>query len=146
MRDPLDRYLPYVSGESPAPDLAARIITTLAQRQRTRLMWRRLGAVMLVCALLGLALILVSWSHVADSLNPVWGALETNDLAPLFDTLITAPSETLANWLEAGLTWQAAQAEDIGIMFTLGLALLSVAAFGGLAHLLNTSAPGEYSR
>lgn len=146
MRDPLDDYLPHLPGELPAPDLAARIIAVVAHRRRARAMWRRVGSLTLLSALVGVALVLISWSHVADTLGPVLNAIETNDLAPAANALLTTPSETLAAWLDAGLTWQAAQAEGIGIVFTLGIALLSVAAFGGLAQLLNAGSPGQYSR
>jgi hypothetical protein len=119
------------------PDLAARIVAAVAVRQRSLVMWRRIRWLMVASAGIGVALILVSWAHVANTLNPTLNALETNDLQPAFNALVATPTETLANWLDAGLAWQSAQAEDIGLMFTVGIALLSVAAFAGLAQLLN---------
>jgi hypothetical protein len=108
-------------------------------------MWRRIRWLMLACAGIGLTLILVSVAHFANSLNPALTSLETNDLQPAFNALVAAPAETVTGWLDAGLAWQSAQAEDIGLAFTVGVALLSVAAFAGLAQLLNSSTPNHYS-
>ena len=146
MRDPLESYLGQLPGETPAPGLAARIRAAVARRQRAQAIWRRIQALTIAAALAGLSLVLISWVHVADSLSPAWSAIANNDLAPAYNALATAPAETLAAWLDAGLAWHTAQAEDIGIMFTLGIALLSAAAFAGLARLLNAGAPGQYSR
>lgn len=144
--DPLDTHLPHLPNEIPAPDLAARIVAAVARRQRTLVMWRRTQWLTLACTGLGLALIFISWAHTAGNLGSALTTLETNDLQPAFNALVAAPAETVGGWLDAGLAWQSAQTEDIGLAFTLGIVLLSVAAFAGLAQLLNNSAPGQYSR
>lgn len=145
-KDLLDTQLPHLPGEVPAPDLAARIVAAVARRQRTLVMWRRIRWLMLASAGIGLTLILISGAHVLNSLTPALQALETNDLQPAFNALVAAPTDTLFGWLDAGLAWQSAQVQDLDIVFTFGIALLSVAAFAGLAQLLNSSAPGRYSR
>jgi len=145
MSDPLDQWLARLPNEPPARDLTARIVAAVAQRQRARVMWRRGGAAAFACALAGVMLVLVSWPQVVASLTPALNAFETNDLAPAFNTLLTAPGEALVAWLDAGLSWQAAQAEGIGVAFMLGVALLAVAAFGGLAQMFRTRAPNGYS-
>lgn len=145
MRDPLDNYLRHLPGETAAPDLAARIGAAVAERRRARVMWRRIGVVTCACALLGGALVLISWSHVVETLVAPLIAVDVNSLARAVDTLLASPSDTFTAWMDAGLTWQAAQAEGIGLVFTFGVALLSAAAFGGLAQLLNQRGPSEYS-
>ena len=145
MSDPLDQWLARLPDEPPARDLTARIVAAVAQRRRARTMWRHLGATALVCALAGVMLVLVSWPQVVASLTPAVNSFETNNLAPAFNALLTTPGETLIAWLDAGLAWQAAQAEGIGVAFMLGVALLAVAAFGGLAQMFRTRAPNGYS-
>jgi hypothetical protein len=143
--DPLDQWLARLPKEPPARDLTVRIVAVVAQRRRARTMWRHLGATALVCALAGVMLVLVSWPHVVASLTPAVNSFETNDLAPAFNALLTTPGETLIAWLDAGLAWQAAQAEGLGVAFMLGVALLAVAAFGGLAQMVRPRARGGYS-
>jgi hypothetical protein len=145
MSDPLDEWLARLPNEPPARDLTTRIVSAVAQRRRAQIIWRRAGAAALACALVGAVLVLISWSHVADSLAPALSAVETHDLAPALNALVTASPDTVTTWLDAGLTWQAAQAEDIGLAFVLGVALLAVGAFGGLARLLRTRAPNGLS-
>jgi hypothetical protein len=145
MSDPWDEWLARLPIEPPAPDLSARIVSVVAQRRRARTMWRHLGAAALACALAGVMLVLVSWPQVVASLTPAVNSFETNYLAPAFNALLTTPGETLIAWLDAGLAWQAAQAEGIGVAFMLGVALLAVAAFGGLAQMLHARAPNRYS-
>ena len=145
MRDPLDNYLRHLPGETAAPDLASRIGTAVAERRRARVMWRRIGLVTCACAFLGGSLVLVSWSHVVETLVAPLIAVDVNSLARAVDTLLASPSDTFTAWMEAGLTWQAAQAEGSGLVFTFGVALLSAAAFGGLAQLLNGRGPSQYS-
>ncbi len=144
--DPLETHLARLPAEAPTADLAARIVAAVARRQRTLLMWRQIRLVMLICALAGIALVVVSWAHVADTLSPALTTLETNDLTPAFTALSAAPADTLVSWLDAGLAWQSAQAEDIGLLFTLGIALLSVASFAGLAQLLHNNPPRGAAR
>ncbi len=145
MSDPWDGWLARLPNEPPARDLTARIVAAVAQRRRARTMWRHLGATALACALAGVLLVLVSWPQVVASLTPAVNSFETNDLAPAFYALLATPGETLMAWLDAGLAWQAAQAEGIGVAFMLGVALLAVAAFGGLAQMFRTRAPNGYS-
>ncbi len=145
MSDPLDEWLARLPDEPPARDLTARIAAAVAQRRRTRTMWRRLGATALACALVGAGLVLVSWPQVVVSLTPAVNAFEANDLAPAFNALLTTPGDALIAWLDAGLAWQAAQVEGLGVAFMLGVALLAVAAFGGLAQMFRPRAPNGYS-
>lgn len=146
MVDPLDTRLAHLPSEAPAPELAARIVAAVARRQQTLVMWRRIRWLTLACTGIGLTLILISAAHFANSLGPALTTLETNDLQPTFNALVAAPTETVMGWLDIGLAWQSAQAEDIGLAFTVGIALLSVAAFAGLAQLLNSSTPTQSPR
>ncbi len=145
MHDPLDNYLRHLPGETATPDLAARIVSAVGERRRARVMWQRIGMVTCACALLGATFVLISWSHIADTVVTPLTTVGTNSFLHALDTLLASPSDTFTAWMDAGLTWQAAQAEGIGLVFTLGVALLSAAAFGGLAQLLKQRGPGEYS-
>lgn len=146
MYDPLDPYLRRLNSEPPSRDLAARIQTAVARRQRTLLVWRRILTLAAAAAAAGLLLVLLSWAPVADGLDQLWAGLQGLQVAPVYSALAVAPAETLGGWLDAGLAWQAAQAQDIGLLFTLGVGLLSVGAFAGLARLLNTAGPSQTSR
>ena len=146
MTSPLDERLARLVGETPAPDLTARIILAVAQRRRARLMWQRIGLAALTCALAGTVLVLISWPQVFASVAPALNAFEANDLVLPLNALFAAPFETFTTWLEAGMTWQASQVEGMGEAFILGVALLAVAAFGGLAQMLHARTPNGYSQ
>jgi hypothetical protein len=138
MNDRLDDWLARLPGEPPAPNLAARIIAALAQRRRARWLWRRIQATSLACALAGAGLLLVSSPSMVASLVTTLNAFGTNELVSALNTFLAAPAETVLSWLEAGATWQTSLAQDIGLVFMLGVALVAVAAFGGLAQMLHT--------
>jgi hypothetical protein len=146
MSDPFDSLLARLSAEPPSRDLAARIQAAVARRQRTLVVWRRIQALAILAASIGLLLVLLSWAPVTDGLGQLWDTAQAAQLGPAYSALTAAPVETLGGWLDAGLAWQAAQAQDIGLLFTLGIGLLSVGAFAGLARLLNNTTPGQISR
>jgi hypothetical protein len=130
MADPLDTQLMRLPDELPAPGLTTRIVAAVAQRRRTLAVWQGLGYGMLVCGLVGAVLIYVSWPVVAASASAALSAPATNYVTGL----LNAPGDTLMTWLDSGLAWQATQADGIGAAFALGVALLAIAAFGGLAR------------
>jgi hypothetical protein len=144
MSDRLDEQLARLPGEPPAHDLAARIQSAVADRRRARARWRRFQAATLACAVAGALCVGVSWSTAAVSLDTAFDALEADTPLAALQVALTAPVETLADWLDAGLTWQAALVEGVGVVFVLGVALLAMAAFGGLAQSLNTGTPNGY--
>lgn len=141
MSDRMDDWLSHLPADPPRPDLTARITAAVARYRRDRAMWRHIGVWAFACALAGAACLVVSSPHVLASLTQALSALETNDASLLLNALANSPVETLAAWLDSGLIWQSAELEGIGIVFTLGVALLACAAFGELARMLRTGAP-----
>ena len=144
MNDALDDGLARLTSEPPATDLAARIKSAVARRRHAQAIWRRIRLAAAACALGGAGFVLISWPPVVASIAATLSAMEANGLEAALDTLLTSPSDILLAWLDAGLVWQAAE-EDFYLLFMPGVAFLAVAAFGGLAHMLHTSAPNHPS-
>ncbi len=138
----LGRWLRHLSPESPAADLAFRIQTAVArQRQRSQFVWLRLRWLALACAGLGGVLIFLALPEIETSLSNALTALETNSLSISFESLLSAPGEALVSLIFTGLNWQSALAESTSLILVLGMALLTLAALGGLAQLLRQPTP-----
>lgn len=141
MNDRLDELLARLPGEPPAPDLAARIISSLAQYRRARTMWRISGGVALACAFVGMVLVAISWPEVANAFAATPTAPDANALAVAIDAFLTSPFETFTGLVNAALTWETALVEGVSVALMLGNVLLIVAVFGGMAQLLLRAAP-----
>ena len=147
MDDRLDELLARLPSEPPAPDLSARIIAAVARRRRARVGWRLAGVVAMACALVGVALIASSWPIELAARAPAVTAPDAEVITQAVSDFLAAPPEALTEWVDEAVVWETALAEGIGAAFLLGIVLLTVAIFGGLARLLSRSAPlNGYSR
>jgi predicted anti-sigma-YlaC factor YlaD len=136
----LGRWLRRLSPETPTPDLVFRIQAVVA-RQRSPSRWRRPGWLALACAGLGGILIFLALPEIGATLSNALTALEATSLSISFESLLGAPWEALTSLVSTGLTWQSALTESTSLILVLGVALLTVAALGGLAQLLRQSTP-----
>jgi len=88
------------------------------------------------CDGLGGVLIFLALPEIGASLSNALAALETNSLSISVESLLGAPWEALVSLISTGLNWQSALAESTSLILVLGMALLTLAALGGLAQLL----------
>jgi hypothetical protein len=141
MKDRLDELLTHLPQEAPAPDLAARIISAVAWRQRARTMRRRASGVVLACGFAGIVLVTLSWPEVTEAFATASTAPDANALSLVLDNIITSPLETLTGLLNRALEWETTLADSVSLVLMLGITLLAVAAFGGLVQQLRLTAP-----
>jgi hypothetical protein len=139
--DELDELLARMPSEPPALDLSARIITAVAQRRRARIGWRLAGVVATACAIVGVALIASSWPIEVAARAPAVTAPDADAISQAVSDFLAAPVETLTELVDEALVWETVLAEGIGAAFLLGIVLLTVAIFGGLARMLRGAAP-----
>jgi len=138
----LGRWLRHLAPEIPAADLAFRIQAAVAERrQRSRPGWLRPRWLVPACAGLGGVLIFLALPEIGASLSNVLTALETNSLSISVESLLGAPWEALVSLITTGWNWQSALAESTSLILVLGMALLTLAALGGLAQLLRQPTP-----
>jgi hypothetical protein len=139
MNDRMDEYLARLPGESPAADLAVRIIALVAARRRVQAFWRRIGALVLVGLAAGASLVALSWgeatSMLASNLAPEGGTA----LSEIIEGYLTSPLDSVSSGIQSVVSLQDILAEGIGVAFLLGIVMLAIAAFGGLARLLQHS-------
>jgi hypothetical protein len=140
MDDRLDELLTRLPSEPPAPDLLARIIAAVEQRRRTRMRWRLVGVVATACAVVGLVLIASAWPIELASRAPALTEPDAGAFSQSVSDFLAAPSEAFSELIGAVLVWETALAEGIGAALLLGILLLTVAIFGGLARLLRGAA------
>lgn len=139
--DRLDELLACLPSEPPAPVLSSRIIAAVEQRRRARIRWRLVGVVATACAFVGVALVASSWPIELAARAPALTEPDADAISQVVSDFLAAPSETLTELVGAALAWETALAEGIGAALLLGIVLLTVAIFGGLARLLREAAP-----
>jgi len=139
----LGRWLRHLPPENAAPDLTFRIQAAVASRRRnSQLEWRGWSPLVLAaCAGLGSVLLIFALPEISAAFINALTALETNPLSVSIESLISAPWEAFTSLVSTSLAWQTALTEGTGLILVLGLALLTVAALGGLAQLLREPAP-----
>ena len=142
MEDRLDELLTHLPlAQEVAPDLPARIIGAIAQRRQARAMRRRVGGAALACALAGISLVAISWPEASATLATRLAFPDASALFTGFVDLLTSPMSTITELVSSGLAWQVSLADSVGVVLSLGVVLLSIAAFGGLARMLQ---PGTW--
>jgi NaMN:DMB phosphoribosyltransferase len=141
MDNRLDELLARLPSEPPAPDLSASIIAAVGQRRQARMRWRLAGVVAMACAFVGVVLIASSWPIDLAAPAPAVTAPDADAVSQAVSDFLAAPSEALTDWVGAALAWETALAEGTGAALLLGIVLLTVAIFGGLARLLRGAVP-----
>jgi len=141
MNDRLDELLSRLPSEPPAPHLAARIVEAVAQRRQTRRRWRRVGLAALASGLGGFVLLLNSWSEAIGVLPALGSLPDASSFSQWISTFLATPQEALAKLAESAIAWEAALSEGIGVLLLLGIVLLTLSAFAGLARLLARATP-----
>jgi len=138
MSDRLDELLSRLPVDQPAPDLTSRISAAVARRRNLRAVRRRMVMLALVCMVIGLMLIGVSWPAAAETIATTRGV----DVASVsLEDILAAPVEVLVGLFELLLTWEANLVESLSHALILGVLLLTMSAFVWLAHLLQRPAP-----
>jgi len=127
--------------EQTPPGLTARILLAAQVRARRSRAGRRLRAFAVVCAILGLALVVVSAPELGRALNNMTAGVSGGVSSTAFDQLLNAPLDTVSGMADGLLGWQQSFAEEIGGALLLGLTLLALASLSGLAQLLDRALP-----
>ena len=143
MHDRMDEWLAHLPGEPPAPDLVARIVTALDNRRRTQARWRQIGFMAAVGLAVGGALVVLSWAEATSFLASNLAGPDGSGLSQIIEAFLASPLVSVSGWVQSAISLQSALAEGIAIAFSLGIVLLAVAAFGGLARLLRPSPPAN---
>jgi predicted anti-sigma-YlaC factor YlaD len=147
------RLLSRLPVEDPPPSLAQNIVAAVRRQQevdrrreaelrRGELAWRRVAAASVVCALAGLALVVVAWPDVLNVATAAAGTAAASANAPqaTLTALLDLPLETLGQIASSTVDWGTMLTQGAGAGLLLGLVLLTAAAFGGLAQLLHSGA------
>ena len=127
------RRLRQLAPEMPPPHLARSIVAALARRRDSEAVWRQLAAGSAVAGLLGVLLVALAWPDLARLLPALAGAN-----APLSGagSLLNGPVDALGALANSAFDWGSALTGGAGAALLTGLVLLTGAAFGGLAQLL----------
>ncbi len=132
MNDRMDLWLRRLPDNGPAPDLAARIMLAIEERGRLKARWRKLAIAAGALGVVGLTLMILSWSAVEALPTVPDGAAVLEAIGEF----LLAPLDTLGGSAEAVVVWESSLAEGIEIAFVVGAVLLTLGAVGGLARLL----------